>query len=298
MNAQEVLQILSPGPGATLQDRGRPGWRRFGVPPGGAMDEHAAGWANRLLDNSPEAPVLELLVPGPKLAVLNDVWLAVTGATSLPSGPGPWRAVRFAAGRQLEFGPVRSGLWVYVAVEGGFVSERWLGSASAYPRAGLGSILRAGDLLSRGVAKPFQLPSGVSGRVVPPFEQRSYDANPALRVWPGPQAEQFSEVDRECFFAKPWKLSAQSDRVGYRLEGEPLRSHPAPLLSEAVRVGTVQVPDNGLPIVTMRDGPTVGGYPKIGVLDSADVSRLAQCRPGQTIQFQPANENGPELRSR
>jgi allophanate hydrolase subunit 2 len=93
-------------------------------------------------------------------------------------------------------------------------------------------------------------------------------------------------VDRELFFTQVWTVTSQSDRVGYRLGGAPLGSRLPQLISEPVRVGTVQVPENGLPIVTMRDGPTVGGYPKLGMVDPADVSWLAQCRPGQKVRFQ------------
>src|SRR5438445_512056 len=169
----KVFEILEPGLGAALQDRGRPGWRRFGVPPGGAMDDHAAHWANRLLDNPPDAPVVEFLLRGP-----------------------------------------------------------------------------------------------------------------TLRVWRAPQWDLFSETDRELFFAQEWAVSSRSDRVGYRLAGRPLKPSAAQILSEPVLVGSIQIPPDGQPIVTMRDGPTVGGYPKLGLVEAADVSWLAQCRPGVRVRFQ------------
>jgi antagonist of KipI len=100
----------------------------------------------------------------------------------------------------------------------------------------------------------------------------------------------FADRDRERFFNEPWTVSPQSDRVGYRLVGAPLASTPAQILSEPVRVGTIQVPENGLPIVTMRDGPTVGGYPKLGMIDPRDLAWLTQCRPGQSVRFQPLDE--------
>ena len=131
----------------------------------------------------------------------------------------------------------------------------------------------------------FVLPDGVASRLVPPLERRDYARPPALRVWPGPQSANFSAEAVTAFFSTDWIVSAQSDRVGYRLAGSPLPPPPTPVLSEPIRVGTIQVPPEGVPIVTMRDGPTIGGYPKLGVLEGADVAWLAQCRPGQRVVF-------------
>ncbi|HEU0010683.1 MAG TPA: biotin-dependent carboxyltransferase family protein [Verrucomicrobiae bacterium] len=290
----EAFEILDPGFGATFQDHGRPGWRRFGVPSGGAMDDQAANWANRLLDNAPGSPVIELLLQGAKLRARRELWLAITGADATAGVPR-WRAVRVQPGAVIEFPRSLCGVWTYLAVEGGFVAPRWFGSASVCVRAGIGTALRAGDVVQAAGHKPFALPPGVAARVAPATEQRDYRQPPALRMWPAPQAGLFSRADRERFFTQPWKLSSQSDRVGYRLQGAPLESRLPQLLSEPVRVGTVQVPESGLPIVTLRDGPTVGGYPKLGVLDPADVSWLVQCQPGQSVRFRPADEAGFEL---
>jgi len=280
-----VMRVLSPGFGASVQDRGRVGWRRFGVPSSGFMDGHAASWANRVLDNPPSCPVLELLLQGASLEILQDVWIAITGADAGAAVP-MWRAVRIQAGEKIEFRRNRSGLWTYLAVEGGFSSTTLLGSASAYARGGLGTNMKAGETLSRDLNKSFRLLAGVAGRIIPPQERREYDHPPLLRVWPGPQLRLFANGDRELLFNEPWTISSESDRVGYRLTGAPLTSMPGQILSEPVRVGTIQVPENGLPIVTMRDGPTVGGYPKIGVVDPRDLDWLAQCRPGQRVRFQ------------
>lgn len=281
----EIFKVLSPGLGITLQDQGRVGWRRFGVPPSGAMDDHAAHWANRLLDNPPAVPVLELLWQGAKLAVLQEAWIAITGAGSDGHVP-TWRAVRVRTGDVIQFAHPRSGLWTYIAVEGGLKGRRMLGSASVYPRGKLGASFAAEDTVYRAARDSFHLPAGVAGRVVAWSERRNYDSPPPLRVWAGPQWEFFSESERETFFGKQWMITSQSDRVGYRLAGVQVKSKATQIISEPVRVGSVQVPENGQPIVTMRDGPTVGGYPKIGMLDPQDVSWLAQCRPGQHVRFQ------------
>jgi biotin-dependent carboxylase-like uncharacterized protein len=281
----KVFEILEPGLGATLQDRGRPGWRRFGVPPSGAMDDHAAHWANRLLDNTPDAPVVEFLLQGAKLRSLGETWIAVTGADVGASVP-TWRAVRTNEDDVLQFPASRSGVWVYLAVESGFEGPRWLGSASVYARGRLGQASASGHVLCRATGARFQLPRGVAGRVVDWHERRNYESPPPLRVWRAPQWDLFSETDRELFFAQEWAVSSQSDRVGYRLAGRPLKPSAAQILSEPVLVGSIQIPPDGQPIVTMRDGPTVGGYPKLCLVETADVSWLSQCRPGVKVRFQ------------
>ena len=285
MMGPKVFEILEPGLGATLQDRGRPGWRRFGVPPGGAMDDHAARWANRLLDNSPDAPVVEFLLQGAKLRALAETWIAVTGADADASVP-TWRAVRMNEAEVLQFPASRTGVWIYLAAEGGFESPRWLGSASVYARGRLGQPAASGSVLCRTSNTRFELPSGVAGRVVDWHERRNYDSPPPLRVWRAPQWDSFSETDRELFFAQEWAVSAQSDRVGYRLTGRPLKPSATQIFSEPVLVGSIQIPPDGQPIVTMRDGPTVGGYPKLGLVEAADVSWLSQCRLGVKVRFQ------------
>lgn len=236
------LKVLTAGMGAAWQCAQRSGLRRFGVPPGGPMDDHAAQWANRLVGNEADAAVLELLWGGARVEVMQDGFVAITGASVKASVP-LWRAVAVKAGRVLEFAPGSLGVWIYVAF-----GIKDCGSA-------------------------------------PWSEVRDYSATPFIRVWRGPQRETFSDA----FFEQEWTVTPQSNRVGYRLAGEPLKFEKREMLSEPVRAGTIQVPDNGLPIVTMRDGPTVGGYPKLGVVDPADLSWLAQCRPGQKVRFAAAN---------
>jgi biotin-dependent carboxylase-like uncharacterized protein len=251
------------------------------------MDDHAAEWANRLLENPSNAPVLEVLGPGARLRFQRDTWIAITGA----KGKWPaWRAMQMHAGEILEMREIEGGLWSYVAVKDGFECGVWLDSASAYPRAGFGQLLGAGNVLCRKQVSDLALPAAISARVAPWTEQRNYSKPPPLRVWRGPQWDLFSEEMRDHFFAQAWTVSTQIDRVGYRLSGEALTHRIGELISEPVIPGTIQVPENGQPIVTMRDGPTVGGYAKLGVLDERDISWLAQVQPGRQVRFVLANE--------
>lgn len=280
----DVFSVVRAGLGASIQDLGRSGLAQFGVPPGGAMDDHAAGRANHLLDNPIEAPVLELLLQGTRLDVMHDMWIAITGADAQCSVP-LWRRTFVRAGDSIDFPVSRDGLWTYVAVEGGFDAPRYFGSASVYPRGKIGRLLSAGDVLRRPESAT-GAPVGIAGRALVASDRRNYAHPPVLRVWPGPQWDLFADDDRGAFFRQAWTVSSQSDRVGYRLEGPRLASPSTPILSEPVLVGSIQIPPLGQPIVTMRDGPTVGGYPKMGLVDPDDVAWLAQCRPGTSVHFE------------
>ena len=242
-----------------------------------------------MLDNAAGATAVELLLQGARFEALRDAWVVVCGAEVGANVP-LWRPVRVKIGDRIELRQNRSGRWTYLAVEGGFGGPEFFGSRSVYVRGEIGSALTGGDVLVKLEGKPFELPAGIAGRTIPSLERRDYNHPPPLKVWPAPQTDLFDGEQRECFFETLWTVTSQSDRVGYRLGGAPLEAPPGQLLSEPVRVGTIQVPENGMPIVTMRDGPTVGGYPKLGVLDPSDVSWLAQCRPGQQVRFQPAHE--------
>lgn len=290
---EPVLELVDPGLGASLQDLGRRGWKRFGVPPGGALDRHGARWANLLLGNLPDAPVLELLLQGARLRALRPVELAVTGAaTTVPDGPG-WRTFILEPGAELSFPAPPAGVWSYVALPGGFGGERWFGSVGVFPRGGLGAALTAGTLLGRAANGTVVPHAGVGVRWLAPAQQRNYLQPPSLPVWPGPQWELFPEADRADFFARSWKVSSRSDRTGYRLEGPPLAGAASSIPSEPVLPGSIQIPPDGQPIVTQRDGPTVGGYPKLGLVNPVHLSWLSQCRPGQSIRFVPADRPEP-----
>jgi len=281
------LEVLSPGSGIALQDAGRVGWLRFGVPRGGAMDRHAMHAANRLLGNPSASPVLEILMQGARFRVLEDCWAALAGADSCPALPA-WTAVELKAGQVLEFSAKASGLFAYLAVSGGFVAERWFGSVSADPRSGLGRTLKKGDQLVPVARNPQVSTQGVARRILRDEERRSYAPQESFQLLPGPQFADFSNQARDGFVAQEWVVSPASDRTGYRLLGGAI-AVPDSIRSEPVLPGSFQVPGNGQPIITMVDGPTVGGYPKIAVLQDADRDRLAQCAPGTHLCFRWAD---------
>jgi biotin-dependent carboxylase-like uncharacterized protein len=276
----DFLEVISPGCGATFQDAGRPGWKRFGVPPGGWMDAAAAGAANGLIGNGEGAVVVELALQGARFRVLREGWLAVAGAAM---GWPPGTARQVAAGEELNFTRHAGGVYAYLAAAGGWVAPEFLGSAAVSARSGLGRGLAAGEVLRcRGN------PERVGGAGVTDAE--IYPERIEVEVWRGPQWDEFAAGTREKFFAVEWRVSARSDRMGVRLDGPALEGPAAVMLSEPVRTGSVQVTGGGQPVVTMRDGPTVGGYPKIGWLGAEACRRLAQVPPGGRVKFLQVNE--------
>ncbi|MDG1241446.1 MAG: biotin-dependent carboxyltransferase family protein [Opitutae bacterium] len=278
-----MIEIISTGVGLSVQDYGRPGWRRFGVPQGGVMDRSSAAAANRLLGNRADAPVLEVLMQGAKLRVLEDTWIAIAGA-DLGCAIAPWTACLVSAGTVLEFPMNRSGLWAYVAVPGGFDVDRWFGSASFDSRNGLGRPLARGVQLSAVTTAATFGYEQVGRRVLAAELQRDFSRPMKFELLPGPQYDLFSSEARAQLVSAEWRVLARSDRTGFRLEG-PQLGVPESILSEPVLPGSLQIPGNGQPIITMVDGPTVGGYAKIAILRETDIDWLAQCRPGTKIGF-------------
>jgi biotin-dependent carboxylase-like uncharacterized protein len=247
------------------------------------MDRYSAAAANQLLGNRSDAAVLEILMQGARLRIADDTWVALAGA-DLGCELERWSACELKAGTVLSFPKNGSGLWAYLAVPGGFSVESWFGSASVDARNGLGRTLHAGCQLSARLRAPTLSLDRVSRRLLDPEQQRDFSGSMTFELLPGPQFESFTTSAREQFFSAGWTVSARSDRTGFRLEGPKLEV-PDSILSEPVLPGSFQIPGNGQPIVTMVDGPTVGGYAKIAILKESDLDRLAQCRPGTKIRF-------------
>ena len=295
-----LLEIITPGALATLQDRGRPGWRRLGVPRSGALQPDWLRIANRLVDNPDNAAAIEFFVTGPTLkATQAPVRLGFAGdfAITLERANGertplqPWRSITLLAGDTLRIGAPKTARAGYIAVAG-LVVPTVLGSASTYTRAQMGGLdgraLAAGDTLAAG-AVPIKPDASPAERHLP---QPPAPDNTPMRVVPGPQADHFSAEVLAAFFATDYQVSAEADRMGVRLQGAALAHRSdlpgkgAEIVSDATVPGSIQVPGNGLPIVLLADGQTAGGYPKIGTVVSADLPRLAVAAIGSTLRFE------------
>jgi 5-oxoprolinase (ATP-hydrolysing) subunit C len=282
------LRVLRAGPGATIQDAGRRGWLRFGVTESGPMDWIAHARANILAGNAADAAAIEIGIGGIELeAEGGAVLLGCAGApfavarnaTTLPLAG----RVRLDPGDRLTVKVAAQGSWFYLSPAGGISANPVLGSLATTVRTGIGPApLAAGDVLSVGSAA--ELPE-----LVCPADPPA-DVPVRLRIVPGPQDDYFSETALANFFGESYRLSSQCDRMGYRLEGPALRHAKGfNIVSDAIALGAVQVPGDGLPIVLMADHQPTGGYPKLGHVIRADIGRLAQCRPGVELRFAPVS---------
>jgi biotin-dependent carboxylase-like uncharacterized protein len=270
-----TINVIEPGLYTTVQDSGRFGFLRYGLPPSGVMDCRAFKDANALLGNDPNMAVLECTGTMPLLECNHTVRVAVVYADHFKS----WEA---RAGDRICFEPVRAGYRAYVAVEGGIDVPLVMGSRSTYVSGKLGGfegrVLRAGDILK----------VGDPGTRRPPVEvqERSSRLGKAIRVIPGPEADWFDCGGLNTFLTEAFVVSSKSDRTGIRLEGTPLSFRSdVQMVSAGLAFGTIQVPPSGKPIVMMADHPTTGGYPRIGNAVAADLQILAQLRPGDQIRF-------------
>lgn len=293
MNSPNMLEVLDPGLLTTVQDAGRRGWARYGVPPSGPLDQAAFAAANILVGNSPDAAALEITLTGPTLRVERECLIAVcgadfalwVGALSVPT----WHALYVRAGQIVTFGARRSGARAYLAVSGGIALPPFLGSQATYLPGGFGGLdgrgLRAGDRLPLGTA-PAHNPAQSAGRVWPVDRRPPYTPQPVLRVVLGPQNDYFTPEGLATFLSSAYQLTPEADRMGARLQGPPIAHRgPTGIVSDGVVAGSVQVPPDGQPIVMLADHQTTGGYPKIATVVRADLPLLAQCLPGDSVAF-------------
>jgi antagonist of KipI len=287
-----MLEVLDGGWLTTIQDLGRPGYERYGIPVSGAMDFFALRVANGLVGNPPSAAGLEITLVGPVLAATAPCLVAVTGADLTFQVDGRempmWMSVFVRRGSVISFGGRRRGCRAYLAVAGGIEVPPVLGSRSTYLPGRFGGwegrALRAGDRLPIGPVSG-HLPER-AGRRFPPHRLPAYSDCPTVRAVPGPQDDHFPPEGLETFFGAEYRVSPTSDRMGYRLEGPPVARRRAEIISDGVPPGAVQVPPDGQPIVMMADHQTTGGYPKIATVITADRPLLAQCVPGESrIRF-------------
>ncbi|HXR59619.1 MAG TPA: biotin-dependent carboxyltransferase family protein [Burkholderiales bacterium] len=303
------MKVLKPGLLTTVQDLGRLGLQHLGVVPGGAMDPVALLLANALVGNAREAAALEITVVGPELQLDSDALVALCGAElEARAGGKPLpmnRPVLLRKDTVLACGRALRGSRAYLAVAGGIAVAPVLGSRSTFLPARFGGLagraLRAGDDVplaadAASVALKRYLkisdgkkagPGGMSTvRWTAPSPTVPDGERVVVHAMEGRHHAQFDAASRRAFFEETWKVSPDSNRMGFRLAGYVLaRPEALDIPSEPTCLGTVQVPANGLPIALMADHQTTGGYPKIAEIAGADVPRLAQLAPGGSVQF-------------
>jgi KipI family sensor histidine kinase inhibitor len=296
------VEVVKPGPLATVQDLGRHGYGAVGVPPAGAADAGSLAAANALVGNAHGAAGIELTLGRAEFRCGTGCTVAVAGAPAAvslrtPAGGAAIEqpfAAAFAvpAGGLISIGPPAAGLRSYLAVSGGITTQTELGSRSADLHSGIGGPLRAGAILpigEPGAVQQSHTPSTAAVRQRPAaFPARGTETR--LRIVLGPRTDWFTADALTALLGSSYTVAAASNRTGVRLDGPPLaRSESAELPSEGVVTGALQVPHDGKPILLLTDHPTVGGYPVIGVLVSADVGLAAQLRPGDKLTFSAAS---------
>ncbi|GAM58402.1 allophanate hydrolase 2 subunit 2 [Vibrio ishigakensis] len=290
------LQILKAHTGTSLQDLGRANLAHYGITQGGAADEYAFNWANKLLANPYNSPAIEITLGGFEAKVLKANTIAITGAKNnvLINGKPvtSWQSYRVKANDILKLLPSREGLRSYLAVGGGFDVPLALGSCATVLKDKLGGLnkngnpLAVGDLLSShdniGILKE----TSVSPTFIPEYTQEV-----VLRVIAGSQAPLFDESEYDKLFQQSFLISPAASKMGYQLKGEPIKIPKADLISEPIALGAIQIPPSGEPIIMLCERQTIGGYHKLGQVARMDISKLAQARPGQQIRFVPVRGN-------
>ncbi|MHB8095484.1 MAG: 5-oxoprolinase subunit C family protein [Candidatus Aminicenantales bacterium] len=284
------LRTLKPGFLTTVQDLGRFGFSHLGISASGAADSVSLRIGNRLLDNEPSAPALEMTLVGGEFQFEEETAVAVTGSDFKPELDGKgvprWASIPVRSGQVLRFGAAADGARCYLCVRGGFTVDKILGSASTHLLTGLGGF--RGRALQKGDALPYDRPEGslrsvrrFPGEAAEGLMKRRY-----LRVTDAPQTHHFTEATLRLFTASPYQVCEETNRMGLRLTGPPLpRLEAGDMITEGVPLGAVQVSHDGSPIILFVEHQTTGGYPKIATVIAADIHRIGQLRPRDTVRF-------------
>ena len=288
--SNNFFEVLRPGINTTFQDKGRFGMQHLGVAPGGCMDYKSFLIANSLVSNNENEGVLEFAYQGPllklikgktKFAITGNVLFQIINSKNETINGECNRSYDLDAGDQIDILATRQSTYGYLSVEGGFDVTPFCNSVSTLVRANIGP--NEGKKIN--IKNKIPLKTNREGKnnytVNVSFEEKNI-----IRVLKGPQFDYFSELSKKEFFSKKYKITNLTDRMGMRLEGKILKNIVSTnIRSEGITKGAIQVPADGQPIVLLTDHPTIGGYPKIANVISADYDLLVQKIPGTSISF-------------
>ena len=265
---------------STVQDRGRLGHLRSGLPPAGAADPFALAAANALVGNAEDAAGIEIIGTVFRFTCDDPRVVAVAGrevSLRTRSRLQGWSSVFVRGGQTVTVYSGERTRFAYLAVSGGIATDPVLGSRSSYLPAGLGAALRAGDAL------PLGDPDAGAEDAARRIEPTAYDER--VRAMAGPHEDRFETDASARLFGEAFVVQPASDRQGVRLGGVPIGPRAGELLSCGVVAGAVQVPRGGAPIVLLADHGTTGGYPVIATVIAADIGKVAQRMPGESLRF-------------
>ena len=294
MGKVAAFEVIEPGILTTIQDSGRFGFSRFGVPPSGALDSFSFRVANLLVNNQGNEACLETTLMGLRLKALNEFVIAITGGDLSPSLNGEplemWRTHLLIEGDVVTFKKIRSGCRAYLSASGGFIVPEVMGSRSTYLSGKFGGLegrpLRKGDILFRPDSpSPLnRLGLRFPEEWIPLFEKEG-----TLRVIPGPQDHHFTQKGFQTFCSSAYQVTPRCDRMGVRLDGPKIERRAdveESIISEGFLSGAIQVPGDGKPIIILTELVT-GGYTKIATVISVDLTKVAQLKPGDRVRFNP-----------
>jgi len=287
---KELLKVKRPGLLTTIQDLGRFGYQQYGIVASGVMDTFSMQIANLLVGNNRADAVIEVSLSGPTFEALDDMIIAICGGNLSPMIDGEkiemWRSFLLKRGQTLSFGEPISGARAYLSIAGGIDTPTIMGSKSTYLKASIGGFhgraLQKGDIIEGlGLFEKRRVGRKINHEDIP-----KYQDTVQVHVVIGPHEDSFTDDALTRFFSSEYKITPQSDRMGYRLSGTSIEhKQESEIISDAIPFGGIQVPANGQPIILMSDRQTTGGYPRIGTVISVDLPYLAQAKPGQTVQF-------------
>ncbi|MDJ1372069.1 5-oxoprolinase subunit C family protein [Gulosibacter molinativorax] len=299
------LEIIKPGLSTTVQDRGRFGYYRYGIPQGGAMDQYAAALANRIVGNTADDALLECSYLGPKISIDSDALISVTGAPIdvLVNGVEVEQNARLEleAGDELSFGVIKGGTKFFIAVAGGIDVPEALGSRSTYPIGRIGGLegraLIAGDTLPVGLPHPESLPRLER---VPKDMLPEYSRSMRVRVMVGLYDHKLTDEGLRNLTEAEWTLTPVADRMGLRFDGPGVEwkdepqpfgagQDPSNITDAGYPVGSIQIPGGTQPIVLHYDAVSGGGYAQAGTVISADMDLFARMSPGTKVRFVPVD---------
>ena len=292
----EGFKVIKSGIFNTVQDLGRFGFQQYGMPVSGVMDSCALRIGNRILGNKENEAGIEISTPGFSLEVLSQTVIAITGANFDPTiNNSPalmWEAVEVKKGDIISFHQIKNGCRSYLLVAGSVDVPIILGSKSTYGRGKIGGLkgrpLKKADIIN--IEKTNQELQNIIGRKVPANNLPNYHEENEIRVILGPQDDYFTKDGLHAFLNSFYEITVDSDRMGYRLKGPKIKSkNGSDIITDGIPLGSIQVPQDGMPIVMLADRQTTGGYAKIATVISVDIDKFAQMKPGNKIKFTQVN---------
>ncbi len=283
------LTVLDGGLFTTIQDKGRIGFRKYGVPASGVIDIRSYTLANKLVGNSNENPVLECTLKGGKFRFENRSLFSITGATMRVSLNGKEisinRSIIAESGDELELGFAKRGCRSYLAIRGNLILDQLMGSYSTYTIGRFGGFngrtLKEGDIITWNSLDNEFKTQEAKKEEIPYFSSKL-----SVRIMIGPEWDWLDQAVKDAFLHAQFEVSSQSNRMGVKLSGETVNAPVQQMISSPVIPGIVQLPPNGQPIILMADGQTIGGYPRIAKVLDEDLWRLGQVKAKDKVKFE------------